>query len=316
MRYVIFIFSLFISQLSIAQDLVEFENGRIADANDLNRNMQLLMDEVAELKGRAAALEIENCVALSELGDGVLIGDQENQFGINDQLTIAAWIRQTGDCPGQRCEIVSLEQTNWAPPESWSSGVALFTKYEEGQPMSLTLRYKYEGGRQTRVIGYSQDLEIGRWMHVAGVLNPNSVHLFVNGKALDEVTAISYVDGAWEELNFPQGLIDFNGNSLDHSYSWIGRGFPNGLDKPSLEKVFVGSLARLGVWSTALTANEIRQLYSNTLDVAASAPAGFWPLNETNGDVAVDLSIGSNNGLLEGSAMWSESCRNSGISSY
>ena len=303
--------------VTLSQDLVEFQNGQVADADDLNENLQLLVDEISELKGRAAALEIENCVTVSDLGDGVLIGDQENQFNISDQITISAWVRRVGDCPVDgRCEIVSLEQTNWGSPESWSSGIALFNEPLEGGPERLlTLRYKYAGGRQTRVFGYSEDLKIGRWTHVAAVVNTNSVHLFVNGKALNEITAQSYVDGVWEELNFPQGPIEFDGNTLDHSNSWIGRGFPNGLSR-SIQNVFVGNLARIGIWATALTTNEIRQLYANTLNIGASEPAGFWPLNQASGDVVLDLSKSANNGLLEGDATWSENCRSSGVSNF
>ena len=319
MRYFVFILSFLFSSLSVAEDLIEFENGRVADANDLNQNLQLLMDEILELKGRAAALEIENCVALSELGDGVLIGDQENQFGVGEQLTIAAWARRTGDCPVDgRCEIVSLEQTNWGSPESYSSGVALYIAPNNSDSEStVELRYRQAGEAQVKIIGSSNDLTLESWVHIAAVKDTNSVRLFVNGHVLNDITTESYVDGAWEDVssNFPQGPIEFDGDALDHSYSWIGRGFPNGISR-SVQNVFVGNLARVGIWTRALTTNEIRQIYSNTLNLSESEPAGFWPLNQISGDVVEDLSGASNNGLLEGSASWSENCRNTGISSY
>lgn len=319
MRCFTFILSLLISSLSVAQDLIEFENGRVADANDLNQNLQLLMDEILELKGRAAALEIENCVVMSELGDGILVGNQENEFGIAERLTIAGWVRRTGDCgENQRCDIVSLEQTNWGSPETWSSGVALYilTNNSDSEG-TVELRYRQVGEPQTKIIGSSSDLTLDSWVHIAAVKDTDSVRLFVNGRSLSEITTESYVDGAWEDVssNFPQGPIEFDGDALDHSYSWIGRGFPNGLSRP-IQNVFVGNIARVGIWTKALTMNEIRKVYSNTFNIPDSEPAGFWPMNQTSGEIVADLSGASNNGLLEGNASWSENCRNTGISSY
>ena len=318
MRYFVLILSLFISPLSIAQDLVEFENGQVADADDLNQNLSLLMDEILQLKGRAAALEIENCLVMSDLGDGLLIGEQENQFGIDQQFTIAGWIRPSGSCPdGRRCEIVSLEQTNWGSPnESYTSGITLYIDPDSGsENYRLEMRYT-PGGVQTKVGGSSANLEIGRWIHVAAVRGSDSVDLFVNGKALVDITKESYINGAWVDVekDLPQGPIDFDGDAIDHSYSWIGRAYPNGLS--SFQNVFVGNLSRIGIWPAALMASDIRSMYSNTFDITGSDPTGFWPLNQISGVSAKDLSSAANNGLMEGGASWSEDCRNNGVSAY
>ena len=57
MRYVVFIVSLFISPLSTAQDLVEFENGQVADANDINSNFQSLDERLANIEALTSQLE-------------------------------------------------------------------------------------------------------------------------------------------------------------------------------------------------------------------------------------------------------------------
>ena len=57
MRYVVFILSLFIFPLSIAQDLVEFENGQVADADDMNANFQNLDDRLISLEAQTNELE-------------------------------------------------------------------------------------------------------------------------------------------------------------------------------------------------------------------------------------------------------------------
>lgn len=46
MRYFVFILSLFITSLSAAQDLVAFENGEVADADDINANFQALKEYI------------------------------------------------------------------------------------------------------------------------------------------------------------------------------------------------------------------------------------------------------------------------------
>jgi hypothetical protein len=55
MRYFVFILSLFISPLSIAQDLVEFENGQIADADDMKANFSSLKQAINAISVEAGA---------------------------------------------------------------------------------------------------------------------------------------------------------------------------------------------------------------------------------------------------------------------
>lgn len=63
---------LFISLLS-AQDLVEFENGQVADADDMNANFTLLLNRIDELTGSEAgsctAIQ-QNNTAIIEFPDG------------------------------------------------------------------------------------------------------------------------------------------------------------------------------------------------------------------------------------------------------
>ena len=55
MRYFVLILSLFISPLSIAQDLVEFENGQVADADDMNGNFSSLKQAIDAINVEAGA---------------------------------------------------------------------------------------------------------------------------------------------------------------------------------------------------------------------------------------------------------------------
>ena len=69
MRSFLLIFSLFSSLLSTAQDLVEFENGQVADADDMNSNFQILDERLANMEALTSQLEY------SEL-DGLIGGWQ------------------------------------------------------------------------------------------------------------------------------------------------------------------------------------------------------------------------------------------------
>jgi hypothetical protein len=72
MRSFVLILSLFISSLSTAQDLVEFENGQVANANDMNANFSSLkeaIDAVNVEAGGCSATQQDNTV-LFECADG------------------------------------------------------------------------------------------------------------------------------------------------------------------------------------------------------------------------------------------------------
>ena len=55
MRYFVLILSLFISSLSTAQDLVELENGQVANANDMNANFSSLKEAIDSISVEAGA---------------------------------------------------------------------------------------------------------------------------------------------------------------------------------------------------------------------------------------------------------------------
>ena len=57
MRHILFTLLLLFSNPIIAQELVEFENGQVADADHLNQNFQAFLSEIETLKATVAALE-------------------------------------------------------------------------------------------------------------------------------------------------------------------------------------------------------------------------------------------------------------------
>ena len=73
MRYVVFILSLFIFPLSIAQDLVEFENDQVADTNDINANFSSLKEAIDSISVEAGATLLTGR-GLPDTSDGT-VGD-------------------------------------------------------------------------------------------------------------------------------------------------------------------------------------------------------------------------------------------------
>lgn len=298
MRFIVTIICVLLMPLASAQNLVEFENGQVADANDLNANLNLLLEKIEALEGRVLALEpTSSCLSLSQVGDGVRVGNQENQFNIQDQTTISGWVKITGACTDvfARCEILSLEQTN-SGAASYTSGITLYISPNDrdSEELQLTLRY-FASDAQSITYASLADVALDDWMHVAGVRDANSVNLYING-----ALAASYTDE-------PIGDIDFFGGAWDHSNTWIGKAFPNGLGS-SVKSLFVGNLSRIGLWTTPLTGDDISQMYGDEFDYLASNPAGFWPLDESAGNIARDASAFTNDGILEGNASWAQNC--------
>ena len=64
MRYFVFILSLFISPLSAAQDLVEFENGQVANADDINANFQALKGSINSILDSNAVTDLYGNVVI------------------------------------------------------------------------------------------------------------------------------------------------------------------------------------------------------------------------------------------------------------
>ena len=57
MRHILFTLLLLFSNPIIAQELVEFENGQVADADDLNQSLQYLLSRIETLESRVDQLE-------------------------------------------------------------------------------------------------------------------------------------------------------------------------------------------------------------------------------------------------------------------
>ena len=90
------------------------------------------------------------------------------------------------------------------------------------------------------------------YYHIAGVTNPDSLVLYVNGQVVKKVIR-------------PSGLIDNCASSV-----WIGRDWPT-----NSQYNFVGNIDELGIWNRALSAQEISNLLIGCQDSLDVNPQNF-----------------------------------------
>ena len=297
MRYLLLSLLLIFSVLAPAQDLVEFENGQVANADDLNQSLQFLLQKIEALEARVTYLEpfTGNCLSnRNGYEDGVLLAENENHFGLTDELTIAAWVKMTGscalDCPGDcslHCSVLSLEQTD-SDSFANNSGAALIIA-------DTTLQLRFATDDTVFLAEASSSISSNEWVHVASVRNGSTVKLYING-------SLDYQASDAGTSNFK-----FNGSSYDHSKNFIGKGYPNGT-VTNLYNGFAGQMSRVALWRRALSDSEIEDVYRTKRNYSQYDPLGYWSLDASAGAIATDEGSSSTDGVLQGNAGWQQEC--------
>ena len=82
MRYLFIVLIITFSTAIAAQELVEFENGKVADADDLNQSLQFLLNKIEAAEDRLDQLEAPEYQVYTEVYGALALAD--------DQLTFAA----------------------------------------------------------------------------------------------------------------------------------------------------------------------------------------------------------------------------------
>jgi eukaryotic-like serine/threonine-protein kinase len=126
-------------------------------------------------------------------------------------------------------------------------------------------------------------------------INNNIWHHFVVVRN-DTADAISvYVDGLLQQAAKPTLLnklrVDFNGLVLGQEQDSVGGGF-------EAAQALSGDLDELAIFRRALTADQIKQIFSMGVIGNEADLAAYFPLNELGGEVAYDRSSNARNGLV------------------
>ena len=172
-------------------------------------------------------------------------------------------------------------------------------------------------GNQGSVTTTSWDRNI--WIDPTGHL----VWAINDGGNLDEVTSSAVVDnGSWHQVVATYGpagedlyldgvlvgsaAADMAGQN--YAFYWH-LGFADTTSWPdgAVPNYFQGSMAQAAIFTTQLTLAQVQTLYgansasSESTDILALSPVGYWPLNDTAGaTVIADQSTHANTGYVEG----------------
>ena len=120
----------------------------------------------------------------------------------------------------------------------------------------------------------------GQWQYLAGVRDAVTRELRL------------YIDGRQEAMAADLTTVS-TGNSADFE---IGRSETRGYIRGIIDDV--------GLWRSALTAEEVRRHMYWRLNGTEFGLAAYWPLDEGSGGIAADATGRGHNGSLQGSPTW------------
>ena len=131
----------------------------------------------------------------------------------------------------------------------------------------------------------SSPVALGGWYHVAGVSDGTNVFLYVNGT----LSAAAPVDPAWS----PYG-----------GGVWIGGEICCG-------NYFPGGISSVAIWNRPLSPSEITAFLTVNPVGNEAGLVGYWPLDDSGGAVARDLSASNRPGTLFNGPAWTPLSPNS-----
>ncbi|SCA62932.1 hypothetical protein SCG7109_AF_00140 [Chlamydiales bacterium SCGC AG-110-M15] len=189
------------------------------------------------------------------------------ELNISDHVTIEAWVRILGVDANQQTilakEGVNTDEINYG----------LYLNQDGGENYELTL--STDGFDLTT----NENLEIGKWYHVAGVISSNgggTQSLYIDGNLAEESTGVGF------------GPLSTYVGDLRIAAS-DGQGFLN------------GSLDEVRVWNTPRTSTDIADHFDQIVNSSTAGLIGHWRFSQGSGNTAHDYSGNSNHGTLQGS---------------
>ena len=198
-------------------------------------------------------------IALADQGDWVQLPD----FDVSTStFSISAWIKP------------SQIQDNYASIVM-NDGVAAGLNFRES---NNTLGYHWSNGGSW---GWDSNLvaPVDEWSHVAMVVDPTGVSIFLNGQKARHNTAISPIDMTTFKIGSYKG--------------WGGRNYKGEIDEVS-------------IWSKALTDDEVRLLRHLTLEDHISDPDFLSYYQFNNATPQIQDKAGLNHGITNGNVVFND----------
>ena len=161
------------------------------------------------------------------VGDRVRVEDTTVLDELSTELTISAWLFPvTGTSVVDWVAAVMKTST-----ENWDDGFGLANNAADNTSIKF-----FVNGRDNSV---SAALDMNTWNHIVGVYDGTNLRIYKNGVEIQSVAYSTPITAVSEAL--------FMGNDLSDQYD----------DK------WIGSIDEVKVWSSALTAIEVQEIYNN-----------------------------------------------------
>lgn len=213
--------------------------------------------------------------------DYVEVPDSED-FSVDTtgELTVATWMRpDTLDFPA----VEGTGYVHWLGKGEHGQQEWVFRMYSQGNSEGRGNRisfYLFNPEGKLGIGSYFQDdLVAGEWVHVAGVADGTSTHIYRDGVLRD---TDDYAD---------HGIVPQHGAA------------PLRLGTRNFASFFLGRISELRVWSRALADSEIADLHRSNI-VPPDGLVAEYLMQESTGSIAHD-SIDGHDGTLFG-ATWSK----------
>ena len=217
--------------------------------------------------------------------DYVTVPQTANLDGFS-QFTISAWIKQ--DSSKDAAFLSTKNSNNSGPYYVWINGNGSITFFASA--VNANNRYSYITTNTTGLITY------GAWHHVVAVFNGSTdLTVYVDG--------VSYTGTYGSAGSAFSSVVDTSIPILIGTYSTYG---------PDAGIEFNGKIDEVRIYSSALTATQIKNLYQNSKYTQVNTPqnnkltdglVGYWTFNgqDMTSTTALDVSGNGNNGTLANS---------------
>lgn len=216
--------------------------------------------------------------------DYVNVGDSSSLMFI-DALTISCWLKTSAHPATNRTAIIAARTTEWGA--GWYGDTWMLCMNASGHVWGAVTLERPGDNPIRDSITSAVPVALDAWVYVAYTWQRNSS----TGRAI-----------------YLNGQADSYGGSRDYSIraltkpAWIGGHNSSGLGASPTDISFNGIISELRIYNRALTATEIKGLYTGS-DVT-NGLVGYWRLNEGVGTIAHDSTANNNTGTLEGNPVW------------
>lgn len=166
-------------------------------------------------------------------GSSQYLGTSVSPFsGVNEPITLACWLRTTN--LNQEGALVGISNS------SLSTGAAYILRFDNGPPNGTIIATKYNGTAASNRSTNPNVATVNTWNHAAAVfVSDSSKTAYINSVGVtDNTTSLSDTNQTFNSVSIG---VQRGGGSL-------------------LSRYFNGEIAEVGIWSAALSADEIASL--------------------------------------------------------